>query len=191
MLTHGDDDDPVPDEYWDWLRAFLPCTYSQRTGDYATVVRWSDFYTQTELRNQPLYAEFMVHEGTTHALHASLPAMPGRYRKVSFWRTSGSEFTERDRLVVQLLRPHLWELFLESQRRLHRVPDLTPREWDVLRLAHEGYSNRDVARELFISIDTVRKHLEHIFDRTGARTRTAAAALMMPHQPAAARAERR
>jgi ATP/maltotriose-dependent transcriptional regulator MalT len=119
-------------------------------------------------------------------MHASLPAMPGHYRKISFWRSSDTEFTERDRLVVQLLRPHLWELFLDSQRRLGRVPKLTAREWEVLRLADQGLGNRDIARELFVSVGTVRKHLEHIFDRTGTRTRGAAAALMMPHQPAAA-----
>jgi DNA-binding NarL/FixJ family response regulator len=61
------------------------------------------------------------------------------------------------------------------------VPRLSPREWDVLQLAHQGYGNSDIARELFISVATVRKHLEHIFDRTGVRTRTAAAALMIPH----------
>jgi DNA-binding CsgD family transcriptional regulator len=27
----------------------------------------------------------------------------------------------------------------------------------------------------------VRKHLEHVFDRTGVRTRAAAAALVLPH----------
>jgi DNA-binding CsgD family transcriptional regulator len=190
MLQLGAGDDRSPAEYWDWMRAFLPCTYAQRTGDYATVVRWSDFYTQTELRNQPLYAEFIVHEGNAHGLHASLPALPGCYRKISFWREPGSDFTERDRLVVELLRPHLWELFLESQRRLGRVPELTPREWEVLRLAHEGNANKDIAAKLFISVGTVRKHFEHIFDRTGARSRAAAAALMMPHQPAAALPER-
>lgn len=186
LLTHEPEDDSSAEDYWDWMRAFLPCTHARRSGDFATVVQWSDFYTRAELRNQPLYAEVMVHEGTKHAMHASLPAMPGRYRKISFWRTSDSEFTERDRLVVELLRPHLWELLLESQRRLHRVPELTPREWEVLALADQGYGNGDIARELFISVGTVRKHLEHIYDRTGTRTRGAAAALMMPHQPAAA-----
>lgn len=186
MLEFDGQDDSSSADYWDWLRAFLPCTYAQRTGDFATVVRLSDFYTEAELRSQPLYAEFMVHEGTKHSMHASLPAMPGRYRKISFWRLGGSDFTERDRLVAELLRPHLWELFLESQRRLGNVPKLTPREWEVLRLAERGYGNRDIARELFISVGTVRKHFEHIFDRTGTRSRAAAAALMMPHQPAAA-----
>jgi DNA-binding CsgD family transcriptional regulator len=34
---------------------------------------------------------------------------------------------------------------------------------------------------LFISVGTVRKHMEHIFDRTGVRSRALAAALVMPH----------
>lgn len=181
-----DRDDPEPPEWWSALRAFLPCTYANSTGDFATVVRWSDFYTPAELRRQPLYADFFVHSEQANGLHASLPALPGHFRKVSFWRSGGPDFTERDRLVVQLLRPHVWELFLDSQRRLGRVPELTAREWEVLRLADQGYGNRDIASELFISVGTVRKHLEHIFDRTGTRSRTAAAALMMPHQPAAA-----
>jgi len=185
-LELDDTQSPEPPELWEYTREFLPCTYAARTGDYATVVRWSDFYSPSELREQPLHAEFHVPDGTTHGLHASLPAAPGHYRKISFWRCGGPDFTERDRLVVQLLRPHLWELFLDSQRRLGRVPELTAREWDVLRLVDQGYSNREIARRLFISVGTVRKHLEHIYDRTGARGRNAAAALMMPHQPAAA-----
>jgi DNA-binding CsgD family transcriptional regulator len=38
----------------------------------------------------------------------------------------------------------------------------------------------DIARILFISVATVAKHMEHIFDRTGVRTRSAAAALALP-----------
>jgi DNA-binding CsgD family transcriptional regulator len=44
----------------------------------------------------------------------------------------------------------------------------------------QGYSNADIARILFISVSTVAKHMEHIFDRTGVRTRSAAAALALP-----------
>jgi DNA-binding CsgD family transcriptional regulator len=46
-------------------------------------------------------------------------------------------------------------------------------------VAH-GYSNADIARILFISVATVAKHMEHIFDRTGVRTRSAAAVLALP-----------
>jgi DNA-binding CsgD family transcriptional regulator len=178
------DDPPDPVEIWGYTRDFLPCEYPHRTGDLVTVVRWSDFYTQRELRNVPLIAEFFGRDGMTHGMHASFPTLPGQMRKISFWRGPGSDFTERDRLVVELLRPHLWEVYLDAQRRRQQVPQLSPREWEVLRLAREGYGNAEIARRLFISVSTVRKHMEHIFDRTGVRSRTAAAALMMPHDTA-------
>ena len=50
----------------------------------------------------------------------------------------------------------------------------------MLQLVGQGYSNADIGRMLFISVATVRKHMEHIFDRTGVRTRSAAAALVLP-----------
>jgi len=50
----------------------------------------------------------------------------------------------------------------------------------VLDLAAKGLSNADIAAQLVTSVSTVRKHMEHIFDRTGARTRGAAVARMLP-----------
>jgi DNA-binding CsgD family transcriptional regulator len=182
-LEFGDDDDPDPAAWWRCVREFLPCSYPQRTGDLASVVRWSDFYTPAELHNTPIFAEFWRSEGVKHGMHMAFPTLPGHFRKISFWRDAGPDFNERDRLVAELLRPHLHEVYLDAQRRRQRVPQLSPREWDVLQLADQGYSNKEIARELFISVATVRKHMEHIFDRTGARTRTAAAALMIPHLP--------
>ena len=40
---------------------------------------------------------------------------------------------------------------------------LTDRESDVLRLVAKGYSNKAVARELGITISTVKTHLRNIF----------------------------
>lgn len=182
-LDFGDGDDPDPAAWWRCVRGFLPCSYPQRTGDLASVVRWSDFYTPAELHNTPIFADFWRSEGVKHGMHMSFPALPGHFRKISFWRDVGSDFNERDRLVAELLRPHLYEVYLDAQRRRQCVPQLSPREWDVLQLADQGYSNNDIAQELFISVATVRKHMEHIFDRTRVRTRTAAAALMIPHLP--------
>ena len=104
----------------------------------------------------------------------------GRVRRVGFWR-SNRDFSERDRLALQLLRPHLQEVYLEAERRRRGIPHLSRREVEVLRLASQGYSNADIARILFISPATVAKHMEHIFDRTGVRDRNAAAALALPN----------
>jgi DNA-binding CsgD family transcriptional regulator len=179
VLRPGGDGPPA--EFWEYCKQFDPCDYPHRTGDYTSAVRWSDFYTAAELHHSPLFTEYFGPEGWKHGLHLSFPTLPGHMRKISFWRRTRWDYTERDRLVVELLRPHLWEIYVDAQRRRRHIPQLSLREWEVLRLAHEGLGNTEIARRLFISVATVRKHMEHIFDRTGKRTRTAAAALMIPY----------
>jgi DNA-binding CsgD family transcriptional regulator len=185
LMRVGDPDPPVPAVFWQYAHEFLPCSYPERTGDWVSAVRWSDIYSPARLRGAPMFAEFYRPEGQMNGMHVSFPTRPGNMIKITFWRGRGPDFTERDRLVLELLRPHLWEVYLDAQRRRRSVPQLTTREWEVLQLAHQGRDNAEIAQELFISVATVRKHMEHIFDRTGARTRTAAAALMMPHHSTA------
>jgi DNA-binding CsgD family transcriptional regulator len=52
---------------------------------------------------------------------------------------------------------------------------LTEREREVLVLVAAGKTNREIATILAISARTVQKHLEHIFEKLGVETRTAAA----------------
>ena len=54
---------------------------------------------------------------------------------------------------------------------------LTPRETEVLSWVAKGKTNRDIAEILGMSPRTVNKHLEHVFEKLGVETRSAAAAL--------------
>jgi LuxR family maltose regulon positive regulatory protein len=51
---------------------------------------------------------------------------------------------------------------------------LTSRELEVLRLLAAGSSNQAIAEELVVALDTVKRHLTHIFDKLGAANRTQA-----------------
>jgi len=62
-------------------------------------------------------------------------------------------------------------------RRRAGAPRLTARQWELLRLVAAGHSNADIARQLFLSENTVRKHLENIYQRLSVSSRTAAVAL--------------
>ena len=53
---------------------------------------------------------------------------------------------------------------------------LTGRELEVLRLIAAGRSNQRIARELFVALDTVKKHVTHILGKLGAANRTEAVA---------------
>ena len=54
---------------------------------------------------------------------------------------------------------------------------LTLREAEVLYWVVKGKTNRDIADILGMSAATVKKHLEHVFEKLGVETRTAAAGL--------------
>jgi LuxR family maltose regulon positive regulatory protein len=56
------------------------------------------------------------------------------------------------------------------------IERLTERELEVLRLLAAGKSNREIAAELFVTLDTVKKHTTHILGKLGATNRTQAAA---------------
>ncbi len=46
-----------------------------------------------------------------------------------------------------------------------KAPKLTPRELEVLQLIAEGYANKQIAGELFISIKTVEKHRQQLMHK--------------------------
>ena len=72
-----------------------------------------------------------------------------------------------------VLAPAVLSLVL-SRMRAPAAETLSDREVEVLRLVARGASNKEAARELFISETTVKTHLSHIFTKLGVDDRTAA-----------------
>jgi DNA-binding NarL/FixJ family response regulator len=65
----------------------------------------------------------------------------------------------------------------------HRPPpqpdstaDLTPREHEILELLVRGFRYNEIGEQLFISLDTVRTHVRHIYEKMHVRSRAEAAA---------------
>jgi two-component system NarL family response regulator len=52
-----------------------------------------------------------------------------------------------------------------EERQQVPVPRLTDREMEVLRLVARGMANRDIAKELFISENTVKNHVRNILEK--------------------------
>ena len=57
------------------------------------------------------------------------------------------------------------------------APELTPRRREVLELVAEGASDKTIARELGLSLNTVHSRLDRIRDKTGRRRRAELARL--------------
>ena len=99
----------------------------------------------------------------------------------------GEVWIPRSRLAASLA-----ELLLEREARL--APDIsrskasaglfTTREREIVRLVRQGLTNKQIGHELGIVEDTVKKHLQHIYDKIGVRRRSL---LMLGGQRAGAR----
>ena len=58
---------------------------------------------------------------------------------------------------------------------LDPISSLSARERDVYDLLCQGLSNREIAKRLFISVETVKVHARHVYDKLEIRSRTALA----------------
>jgi LuxR family maltose regulon positive regulatory protein len=56
------------------------------------------------------------------------------------------------------------------------IEPLSPRELEVIQLVATGASNPDISQQLFISVNTVKKHITNIFGKLGVTSRTQAVA---------------
>jgi DNA-binding CsgD family transcriptional regulator len=162
------------------------CTYPERTGDLRSVVKPSDFYSPRQWHSSGMYSDFVRPHGVEHELQLCLPdsaglsAGPRRHVRLYLYRGPGPDFSERDRAVLTLLRPHLHHAYLEAERRRHPVPRLTPRQWELLHLLAAGRTNAQIARRLGVTEGTVRTHLENIYERLHVSSRTAAVTRAFP-----------
>ncbi|MDC0678284.1 LuxR C-terminal-related transcriptional regulator [Sorangium atrum] len=120
-------------------------------------------------------------------LHASGGLQSG----LSLYRKRRRPFTEREQRMLQLLTPAIanavrncW-LFAKEARpakqieMVHPAPQvptvldarLTPRERQVVSAIIRGLSNHEIAEELGCSLNTVKKHVQHIFEKLGVESR--------------------
>ena len=94
------------------------------------------------------------------------------------------EALQRGRLDPPIPAHYLRKLLAALQRddagvRLpaERLPEpLSGRELEILQLVAAGKSNRQIATELFVSVGTVKTHLNNLYRKLNARSRTEAVA---------------
>ena len=157
-----------------------PCSYPERTGDVRSLVRISDFYSARQWHSTGMYQDCSRPYGIEHELMVCLPATPGwtagpgRTLRLVFFRGPGPDFSDRERDLLTVLRPHLHQAYLDAERRRHPAPKLTARHWELLHLVAAGHTNAQIARRLGISEGTVRTHLENIYRLLKVSSRTAA-----------------
>lgn len=200
--AHVDDADEL---YW----SVGPCAitqYRNRTRDL-TAARLSDVVEWRRYRETPVYLEYFRLGMVDHMLDVGLQVGAGWQRSFLYCRQHGErDFTERDRAVLEVLRPHFEGLEAEASlrrqlARARRATDepgtdgrtvghrpaaaigdrdpaaLTAREREIVGLVAVGKTNAEIAAELWITPGTVKTHLEHVYGKLGVGRRSAVRAL--------------
>ncbi|HEY9244856.1 MAG TPA: LuxR C-terminal-related transcriptional regulator [Streptosporangiaceae bacterium] len=158
--------------------------HTEATGDLSAR-RISDVASDRQFRGLGLYHEFYRPAQVDHQLVVSVLAPYGGMISVALNRC-GQDFSDQQRDVVDLLRPHLAQASAiasllsqpvpDSPRDAHGRPLLTPRQTRILQLVAAGNPDRAVARTLGVSVRTVHTHLQHIYRALGVSSRTEALA---------------
>lgn len=143
-----------------------------------------DAVTDRRFWQTGLYFELMRPFAIRDVMKLFLPRPDGVCSESVFvFDTSSRGFTDSDRKLLERLLPALVQL--ERNARLRsaahsadkRLELLTPRELTVLAHAANGETTAQIANSLFIGASTVRKHLEHIYDKLEVPNRAAATAI--------------
>lgn len=151
----------------------------------------SNLGSSREHRRNPYVQEVMRPLGIADELKLFLPAPTGVSRVFDFTRGPGRPFDQQARGLLELLRPYLTRLRQRWERGTE-PGGLTNREGEVVRLLATGMRNREIADHLTISVGTVRKHLNNIYEKLGVNTRTGAiAAATNQASPSSTNADRR
>jgi DNA-binding CsgD family transcriptional regulator len=142
---------------------------------------YSDYLTQRQFHRLELYHDVARPLGVEDMIRLWIdPRGTADGARLEFDRPDWG-FRERDRDVLNLMLPHLERFRKRADHRRARARQpladvLTGRQTEILELVAEGRTNGEIARLLWISPHTVRKHLENAYMSLGVRTRTAAVA---------------
>jgi ATP/maltotriose-dependent transcriptional regulator MalT len=184
LATPAPGDDPELDDlFWTAYWTDLVCRYPFQWQSADRILSAHDFMSDRELARSPTGALFRMY-GARHNLVVPLEIVGVAEHRIELFRADGLAYSNRERAILTLLRPHL-ALWAGRIGRPHATV-LTARQRELLALVAAGLSNRDIAATLVLSEGTVRRHLDNIFQRLSVSNRTAAVTALRELDGAAA-----
>ena len=129
----------------------------------------------------PVYARALLEEGSAGRAYLLKERVSDPEQLVSAIREVATGGSVIDPKVVESLVEALGDMVPSSAASLAPLEQhasggglaepLTERELEVLAFVAEGDSNQEIARELVVSLATVKTHINHIFGKLGAESR--------------------
>ncbi len=140
----------------------------------------SELLTEQEQNESVYFQKYFLPNGIKHAIIFSLSWNGEHVGTVSLFRSRSAEnFTTRDKHALSLFKKHLAAYLYKSihaeaknteqpTKDIHRIVShyrLTMRESEILILLLNGDEPEDICENLFISNNTLRKHMSNIYKK--------------------------
>ena len=146
-------------------------------------IRLGQIITIDNVQTHPnfLQKELAAQQGWVSAIVAPLLIPPEKGRALgsfSLYADRLRDFSDWDKKLLTCLARHAAVAIHNAEQlaRLRQIPDLSEREREVLILLTAGWTNKQIATELDITVNTVKKHVQSIFTKLNVETRAGAVA---------------
>lgn len=153
-----------------------PITFAMQR--HRTAVRATDVLPQSALIKTEFFNDFLARDGLHWGVNLYAWSGGCNIGDMRIWRDRRhGNFTADDVRLLDLVGPALVAALKRcAGTTANRAASLlSAREFQVARLAGEGLPDKVIARQLGISVATVRTHLDHAFEKLGVRNRVALA----------------
>ncbi|MBI4680141.1 MAG: hypothetical protein HY753_02725 [Nitrospirae bacterium] len=163
----------------------------------------SDMLTQSQFHNSALYNEYYKKLDTEYQM--VMPLLYDRNLLSGFaFNRDMRDFTQEERLILNFLAPHVIQahknaavfskirddktgvgkMLLDGKAKdlspeTMRAMGITLREAEILHWISQGKTNAEISAILNISLNTVKTHQQHIYEKIGVENRVAAARFVM------------
>lgn len=175
----------------DYIRNYQemdPLNPAHFVGTDALVACLDEQISERELLASQYYLQFMLPLNHRHVADMFFRRGNDIIAVLTMLRAADSgPFSQEELALLRDLQPFLeYSLNAVYLPRRYRERDsvqqrysLTDRELDVVELIVAGASNKHIARELGLSLATVKTHLQHVFHKLGVSSRTGISALVL------------
>jgi DNA-binding CsgD family transcriptional regulator len=163
------------------------------------VVKISDVLTDSQFRRLAIYNDLAKKNNTDYQMGLPLIFNRDSYTVITFNRDK-MDFSEKERLLLGMLGPHIIQAFKNAEitgalkgdktgigtmlmdgkakdlkHETMKTIGITMREAEILKWIAQGKTNAEISGMLNISLNTVKTHLAHIYQKLGVENRVAAA----------------
>ncbi|MGM0446258.1 MAG: LuxR C-terminal-related transcriptional regulator [Bacillota bacterium] len=166
-----------------------------KTFDIKVPIRSSDIMDYRYWKNTEYFTDFLAKNRLYYSCGIDIHHGNKLLGTIGLFREKNDQdYTEKDLIILNIIKPHLanqlYKLFilngifnnLKIGNKLNRGKNrfnLTKREIEVVKQILDGKNNYEVAKNLFISINTVKKHLMNIYKKVEVNNRTELTSLIL------------